>query len=105
MDFSYGDLGVPGYVFELGNWFFEDCADFESTIFPDNLEALIYAAKIVRTPYLTPAGPEATGASASATVVRSFPSMTGVDMASVRPLPRACRAVARTGRHARRGNA
>jgi hypothetical protein len=76
VDFAYGDLGVAACLFELGNWFFEDCSDFESTIFPDNLEALIYAAKIVRTPYLTPAGPEVTGASASATVVEPGDTLT-----------------------------
>jgi carboxypeptidase T len=69
VDFVYGDLGVAAYVFELGNWFFEDCVDFESTIFPDNLAALIYAAKVVRTPYLTPGGPEITETSVTATVV------------------------------------
>ncbi len=69
VDFAYGDLGVAACLFELGNWFFEDCADFESTILPDNLEALIYAAKIVRTPYLTPAGPEIADAAATAVVV------------------------------------
>jgi len=69
VDFAYGDLGVAACLFELGNWFFEDCVDFESTIFPDNLEALIYAAKVVRTPYLTPAGPEITDAAATTVVV------------------------------------
>jgi len=69
VDFAYGDLGVAACLFELGNWFFEDCADFESTILPDNLEALIYAAKVVRTPYLTPAGPEISDATVTTTVV------------------------------------
>ena len=69
VDFAYGDLGVAACLFELGNWFFEDCAAFESTILPDNLEALIYAAKVVRTPYLTPAGPEIAGATVTITVV------------------------------------
>ncbi len=57
-DFVYGDLGVAAYTFELGTTFFQDCGYFESTIFPDNLEALIYSAKVARTPYLTPSGPE-----------------------------------------------
>ena len=57
-DFVYGDLGVAAYTFELGTTFFQDCGYFESTILPDNLEALIYAAKVARTPYLTPSGPE-----------------------------------------------
>ena len=51
--------GVPGFTIELGNAFFEQCAAFESAIAPDNIEAMLYAAKVVRTPYLTPAGPEA----------------------------------------------
>ena len=57
-DFAYGRLGLAGYVFEIGTDFFQDCSSFESTIYPDNLQALIYAAKISRTPYMTPAGPD-----------------------------------------------
>jgi hypothetical protein len=59
IDFAYGDLGVAGYTFELGTDFFQDCGSFEATILPDNLESLRYAAKIARTPYLTPGGPDA----------------------------------------------
>jgi len=58
-DFAYGNLGVAAYCFELGTAFFEDCSTFESTIYPANLSALIYAAKVARTPYLTPLGPDA----------------------------------------------
>ena len=57
---SYGELGVPAFTFELGTSFFQSCASFESTIKPKNLPALLYAAKVVRTPYLTPAGPDVT---------------------------------------------
>lgn len=57
---SYGELGVAAYTFELGSRFFESCENFESTIKPDNLPALIYAAKVVRTPYVTSAGPDIT---------------------------------------------
>ncbi len=64
-DFIYGDMGVPAYTFELGTSFFQSCAVFENTIYPDNLPALIYAAKIARTPYMTPAGPDATTVSVS----------------------------------------
>ncbi|MDP2007113.1 MAG: M14 family zinc carboxypeptidase [Rubrivivax sp.] len=55
---SYGELGVAAYTFELGTSFFQSCSVFENTVKPGNLPALIYAAKVVRTPYLTPAGPE-----------------------------------------------
>ena len=58
-DFAYGDLGVASYTFELGTEFFQSCSYFENTIVPDNMPALIYAAKVVRTPYMTPAGPDA----------------------------------------------
>ena len=57
--FGYGELGLASYTFELGTTFFQDCSTFEGTILPDNLPALLYAAKVVRTPYLTPAGPDA----------------------------------------------
>ena len=55
---SYGELGVPAFTFELGTSFFQSCDDFNNTIKPNNLPALIYAAKVLRTPYLTPGGPD-----------------------------------------------
>lgn len=58
IDFSYGDLGVASFLFELGTAFFQDCNRFETRILPDNFRALRYAAKIVRTPYITPSGPD-----------------------------------------------
>jgi len=57
--FAYGELGVAAYTFELGTTFFQNCSAFENTILLDNLPALIYAAKVARTPYVTPAGPDA----------------------------------------------
>jgi carboxypeptidase T len=58
-DHAYGNLGVAAYCFEVGTAFFQSCSYFESTLLPANMPALIYAAKVVRTPYLTPAGPDA----------------------------------------------
>ncbi len=60
-DFYYGTLGVAGLVYELGTQFFESCSYFENSILPGNLPSLLYAAKVARTPYLTPAGPETYG--------------------------------------------
>ncbi len=57
-DFAYGELGVAAYTFELGTAFFQDCETFENTIVPDNLPALIYAAKSARVPYMTGSGPD-----------------------------------------------
>ncbi|ABC31555.1 predicted carboxypeptidase [Hahella chejuensis KCTC 2396] len=62
---SYGELGVAAFTFELGTSFFQSCSTYESKIKPDNLNALIYAAKVVRTPYITPAGPDVTSLSLS----------------------------------------
>ncbi|MGH2543393.1 MAG: carboxypeptidase regulatory-like domain-containing protein, partial [Ardenticatenaceae bacterium] len=68
-DFGYGDLGIGSFVFELGTAFFQQCSTFENTILPDNLPALLYAAKASRTPYLTPAGPDALNVALSSTTV------------------------------------
>jgi PKD repeat protein len=58
-DVSYFEKGVPAYTFELGTKFFESCTYFTNTLVPDNIPALIYAAKVVGAPYMIPAGPDA----------------------------------------------
>jgi len=58
-DYGYGDLGVATFTFELGTSFFQDCATFENVIVPTNMQALIYAARVTRAPYMLAAGPEA----------------------------------------------
>jgi len=58
IDFVYGELGVAAYTFELGSSFFQDCSTFETAIVPDNLHALVYAAKTSSAPYLLPSGPD-----------------------------------------------
>ncbi len=68
-DFVYGELGIPAFTFELGTSFFQACGTFENTIFPDNLAALVYAAKAVREPYIAPAGPEALGVAVSTAAI------------------------------------
>ena len=55
---SYGELGVASFTIELGQAFFESCTSYTNTTRPANLPALIYAAKVVRTPYITPGGPD-----------------------------------------------
>jgi hypothetical protein len=55
---SYGELGVAAFTIELGTAFFESCTSYQANVLPKNLPALIYAAKVVRTPYITPAGPD-----------------------------------------------
>ena len=58
-DYGYGELGIASYTFELGTSFFQDCDSFEETIVPQNVQSLRYALKVARTPYMTPAGPDA----------------------------------------------
>ena len=57
-DNAYGQLGIASYTFELGTEFFQQCDIFQNTILPDNLKALIYAAKVAETPYITASGPD-----------------------------------------------
>ncbi|MEE4331111.1 MAG: M14 family zinc carboxypeptidase [Wenzhouxiangella sp.] len=64
VDYAYGEFGVAAYTMELGTTFLQSCSDFEQTIWPDNLDALLYAAKAAESPYLAPFGPEVTALSA-----------------------------------------
>ncbi|MGD9224586.1 MAG: M14 family zinc carboxypeptidase, partial [Desulfobacteraceae bacterium] len=69
VDYAYGELGVAAFIFELGTKFFQECSTFENTILPDNLDALFYAAKVCRAPYMLAAGPEALSLSVSGTTL------------------------------------
>lgn len=71
-DFAYGDLGVPGYTFELGTSFHQSCTAFEGAgnIYEIVEDALFYTFKATRRPYQNPSGPDiynlmATGGSAT----------------------------------------
>jgi hypothetical protein len=44
----------------MGTSFFQSCSSYNNTIKPANLQALIYAAKVVRAPYQIPSGPDVT---------------------------------------------
>ena len=57
-DFAYGELGVAAFTYEMGTYFFQDCANFESSIYPTNRESLLYAIQSARRPYLDPSGPD-----------------------------------------------
>lgn len=74
-DFTYGELGVASYTFELGQNFFEQCSFFESNILPKNMPALYYAAKAARRPYQTPAGPDVLQTTATITATVSGPAL------------------------------
>ena len=68
-DHFYGTLGVPGIAYEIGTAFFQSCGAFESSILPDNLASLLYAARTLRAPYMLPAGPDATDVAVSQVAV------------------------------------
>ncbi len=57
-DAVYGELGVASYTVELGTEFFEECEVAENLVFAKNMQALVYSAKVARTPYITSAGPD-----------------------------------------------
>jgi hypothetical protein len=66
LDWSYGELGIPGFTTELrgGLWPQYSCLDNPGCgssvgIWPENRSMLIYQAKIARAPYLLTRGPDA----------------------------------------------
>ena len=64
-EFGYGEMGLASFTYELGTAFFEDCSYFEDTLLPRNMPSLYYAAKVARTPYMTPSGPDVVDGSLS----------------------------------------
>ncbi len=71
-DQAYGALGLAAFTFEVGNsGFFESCSIFEASTVNKNIDALIYALKAARRPYLEPAGPEVTELTAFNNVVEN----------------------------------
>jgi hypothetical protein len=69
-DTVYGITGAPSYTIELGQAFFETCSSFESSTFPQNFEALKYAARSLAGPYVYPSGPDTTAVAVSSASVR-----------------------------------
>ncbi len=59
-DWAYGELGLPGFCFEVGDSFHQSCSVFENDINPRNIQALIRAVKIARKPYKMTYAPEIT---------------------------------------------
>ena len=60
-DWVYGELGVAAYTFEIGSYsdgFYPSCSRYDALVWP-NVAALLYAAKVARTPYITSFGPYA----------------------------------------------
>jgi len=68
-DTVYGTTGAPSYTIELGQEFFEDCNTFQTSTYPQNFNALKYAARNLHDPYTAPSGPDTTSIGASATSI------------------------------------
>jgi VCBS repeat-containing protein len=75
-DWAYGTLGIAAYTFEMGVQFFESCTSYESTIWPDNRNALLYAFRTARRPYQLPAGPDSLNLTLSQSAVQPGMSVT-----------------------------
>ena len=66
-DWAYGELGIAAFTFEIGDTFMPPFNVVDGVQWPTNRGALIYAAKLARTPYVTAHGPDALNLSATAT--------------------------------------
>ena len=58
-DWTFGTLGVAAFTIELGGSdFYPPCTTYESTIGPPAVASFFMAARVARTPYRLPAGPD-----------------------------------------------
>ncbi len=77
-DWAYGELGIASYTFEIGSeadGFYPDCSQYAALIEP-NLNALLYAARVARTPYLTAFGPDTVSVQITPAIVRAGETIT-----------------------------
>ncbi len=76
VDWSYGELGIASGTTEIGGGgFFPAYSTIDSSLWPQNRGALVYQAKIARTPYLLAHGPDAKDVvSTPMTVTQGSPS-------------------------------
>jgi carboxypeptidase T len=89
-DFSYGELGIPSYTFEIGLTFFQPCTGFENRIVGPVLDSLRYAAKVTHRPYQQPFGPDAITVTVTpATVLAGAPATLTVTLDNTRFAPAA----------------
>lgn len=67
-DWAYGELGIPSFTFEVGQWeFMPPYGEIDFDQWPKNEPALHYAAKIARNPYTSANGPDARSVSVTTT--------------------------------------
>lgn len=57
-DYMYAHLGVASMGLEIGDDFYQDCDNFESKVYPDNLNTLMYVSKLAKKPNALSKGPD-----------------------------------------------
>lgn len=57
-DYMYGVVGVAALGLEIGYDFYESCSKFEEDVVPNNLPALVYAARVAKKPFSMVKGPD-----------------------------------------------
>uniref|UniRef100_A0A7S4HR62 Peptidase M14 domain-containing protein n=1 Tax=Odontella aurita TaxID=265563 RepID=A0A7S4HR62_9STRA len=57
-DYTWGNLGVPSILFEVGTSFYPTCDKFLDKIYPRNLRALLYSASVSSRPLFIAKGPD-----------------------------------------------
>ncbi|KAL7479391.1 hypothetical protein ACHAW6_005124 [Cyclotella cf. meneghiniana] len=57
-DYMYAYLGVASLGLEIGDAFYEDCDNFETKVYPDNLNSLMYVIKLAAKPNALAKGPD-----------------------------------------------
>ncbi|TMO72242.1 M14 family zinc carboxypeptidase [Pseudoalteromonas aurantia] len=77
---GYGELGIASIIFEIGTQFFESCQTYEQEVLPNNLRALMYAAKAAISPYTITKGPEVVGIRLEGSGQKPVPSGTNINL-------------------------
>lgn len=54
----FAHLGVASFGLEIGDDFYQDCANFEAKVYPDNVNTLLYAIKLAKKPNKLIKGPD-----------------------------------------------
>lgn len=67
-DWAYGELGIPAFTFELGDWFTPPYDAIDDDQWPRNRDAFLYAARIASFPYQLIHGPDVVGLEAEQTI-------------------------------------
>lgn len=68
-DWTYGALGIPSYTLEIGGSFWPAYSSLQEEIWPENLPAMLYAARVADRPYQRWRGPSASAVTSNTACV------------------------------------